>query len=431
MEVEMFTVTTLQEFSRKRKTTRQESIRRDVEEIIRDVIRRGDDALRGYSLKFDHAEIQDFRVSEKDFRQAPPLSGDLKRILAESYARLEEFARFQLGETAPLTFREKETAPGLRAGERIVPVRRAGIYVPGGRFPLVSSLLMGVAPARAAGVSEIALFTPPGRDGKPHPVILAAAALLDLKEVYALGGAQAVAAMAYGTESIPGVDLIAGPGNAWVTEAKRQVFGDVGIDLVAGPSEILVIADEACDPALVAADLYAQAEHDTRAMPLLAVFREETREKILGEVQKLLETMPDDGTARTAFAEKSACFLVSAVEEATVLADSLAPEHLQLHVADPGRYQDVLSNYGTLFTGAKSAEVLGDYVSGLNHTLPTGGTARFQNGLNVWTFLKRQTVLRADEACDPSLYDAARTMAEAEGLAGHALSAERRLEERE
>ncbi|HOO60637.1 MAG TPA: histidinol dehydrogenase [Candidatus Mcinerneyibacteriales bacterium] len=419
------------EFLQKRKADRQESIRRDVEEIIKGVIRGGDEALRDYSLKFDLTEIHDFRVAREVMEKVPSLPEKLKRSLLESYARLEDFARFQLGEARPFSFREKETAPGLRAGERIVPVRRAGVYVPGGRFPLFSSLLMGVAPARVAGVKEIALFTPPGKDGKPHPVILAAAALLGIEEVYALGGAQAIAAMAYGTESIPKVDIIAGPGNSWVTEAKRQVFGDVGIDLVAGPSEILVIADDSCDPALVAADLYAQAEHDTHAMPLLAVFGEEARERILKEVQVLLDTIPDAETARISFTEKSACFLVSTFEEAATLADSLAPEHLQLHVEEPGRYLDVLSNYGSLFAGAKSAEVLGDYVSGLNHTLPTGGTARFQNGLNVWTFLKRQTVLQADERCDSRIYAAAQIMAEAEGLKGHARSADSRLKKRD
>ena len=423
----MFKIMTEQEFSLKRKKERQENIRMDVQEIIKNVVERGDEALRGYSLKFDHVELQGFRVSTEDVRKASPFPEELKTILAESYARLEEFARFQLGEIRPPAFREKETARGLLAGERVVPVRRAGIYVPGGRFPLFSSLLMGVAPARVAGVSEIALFTPPGKNGKPHPVILSAASLMGIEEIYALGGAQAVAAMAYGTESIPKVDLIAGPGNAWVTEAKRQVFGDVGIDLVAGPSEILVIADESCDPVLAAADLYAQAEHDIHAMPILAVFREEIREGILREVETLLETMPDAGTAHASLTGNSVCFLVSTFEEATALADSLAPEHLQLHVTEPARYLAALSNYGSLFAGSESAEVLGDYVSGLNHTLPTGGTARFQNGLNVWTYLKRQTVLRADERCDPGIYAAARVMAEAEGLKGHACSAERRL----
>jgi histidinol dehydrogenase len=422
----MLKISTLEEFNKKRKRKRDASLCLAVQKIIDAVICRGDEALREFSLEYDNVALDTFRMPLSEIRESHSLSPELKQALEKSAGRLEAFARFQLSEFLPFSFRETETAQGVFAGEHILPVRRAGIYVPGGRFPLFSSLLMGVVPARVAGVEEIAVFTPPGSDGKPHPIILSTAALLGIDEVYALGGAHAIAAMAYGTESVAKVDMIAGPGNAWVTEAKRQVFGDVGVDLVAGPSEILVVADDTCDASLVAADLFAQAEHDTQAVPLLTVYDEKVRKKVIKETIALLKTFPETETARLSFEENSICFLAESIDEASSIANVLAPEHLQLHVKDPSLYKGILKNYGSLFAGKGAAEVLGDYVSGLNHTLPTGGTARFLNGLNVWTFLKRQTTLRTEKSCDVSLYQEARIMAEGEGLVGHGHSAIKR-----
>ena len=308
-----------------------------------------------------------------------------------------------------------------------MPVERTGVYVPGGRYPLFSSLLMGVIPAKTAGVREIAVFSPPYKDGLPHPSVLAAANLAGVDEVYALGGAQAIAAMAYGTKTIKKVDVIVGPGNRWVTEAKRQIFGTTGIDMTAGPSEILVIADKSCDAELAAAYIYAQAEHDSEAVPVLAAFDRKTVDAVSKKTRELCIRFDKTGTATQSLERNSAGLIFKTRDEAVEFADRMAPEHLQLHVDEPDWYRKRLSHYGSLFCGSGTAEVLGDYVSGLNHTLPTGGTARFTNGMNIWTFLKRETVLRDDGCVDQSLYADACALAEVEGLDGHSHSAKMRM----
>ncbi|MDR2494289.1 MAG: histidinol dehydrogenase, partial [Spirochaetaceae bacterium] len=353
----------------------------------------------------------------------------LKTTEPALFAALETAAssirRFALAQKDRFVDFDFETAPGLIAGQRVAPVGRAGVYVPAGRFPLVSSALMGIIPAKAAGVGEVVLASPPQEDGFPDWRILAAARLAGADRVFAIGGAQAIAALALGTETVPQADVVVGPGNRYVSAAKRLLFGEAGIDFAAGPTDVLIIADSSGDPDLIAADMLAQAEHDTDARARALVPNHATasavRERLAARVR---------GAAAPATASLAAGGLLivyDTAEEAIAIADAIAPEHLELHVTNPEDWEGRLKNYGSLFIGEQAGEVLGDYSAGINHTLPTGGSARFTGGLSVRHFLKARTVLRcAGGAGQDAALEAAEVIARAEGLTAHAESAKLR-----
>lgn len=381
-------------------------------DIVETVRSEGELALRRYSEGFgDITEGQTIVLDRADLLGAfEGLDSETRDLLERVANRVRRFATAQLGSLTSLDV----AVDGGRAGHSLHPVRRVGAYAPGGRHPLPSSVLMTVIPARVAGVEEVWLASP-----RPTPVTMAAAGIAGADGLLAIGGAQAIAALGFGTVS-PACDMVVGPGNAWVTAAKKHLFGEIGIDGLAGPSEIVVIADKDADPALVAADLLAQAEHDPMAQPILIT----TSGALLGEVQlelsTQLEDLPTADVARYALSRGFAV-AVDSSEEAVSISEHLAPEHLALHVADPDELSNDLTAYGSLFIGNASAEALADYGIGPNHVLPTGGGARFQSGLSVFTFLRTPTWLRIDDA-GATASDAAH-LARLEGLEAHARAA--------
>jgi histidinol dehydrogenase len=396
-----------------------------VRRIVEDVRRYGDWAVRHFTRLFDGVEPAVFHVpAEIIARAETALDPGLREALALSVRNIRTFAEAQKAESRDF---ELETSPGVFCGQRVVPIHRVGIYVPAGRFPLVSSFLMGAIPALVAGVREIAVCSPPTSNGTVHPVILGAAGLLGLGEIYAVGGAQAVAALAFGTESIPRVDKIVGPGNRFVTAAKREVFGTVGIDLMAGPSEVLIVADRSAEASIAAADLLAQAEHDPDASAILLTDSRELAEAVLKEVGRRLSALPDPAVAMQSLDRRSWIIILNDLKEAVEIANRRAPEHLELQGSQAIALADRFLCYGALFIGAEAGEVFGDYTAGTNHTLPTGTAARFASGLNVRDFLKFQTTLRLEEQGIDSLVPATRRLAEGEGLAAHAAAAAVRL----
>jgi len=396
-----------------------------VRSILESVRREGDRALIRFTAEFDGVRFDEVRVGSGEIRRAvEALSGPLASALDMASDNIRAFAERQL---AQLRDFEAEIRPGVWCGQRVVPIERVGVYVPAGRHPLFSSLLMAAVPARVAGVAEIAICSPPVASGSVHPLILAAAGRLGLGEVYRVGGVQAIAALAFGTESVRRVDKIVGPGNRFVAMAKKEVFGAVGIDLIAGPSEILIVADETADPGLVAADLLAQAEHDADAEAVLITDSERLAALVLGEVHSRLPALPTCAVAEESLRGKGLIVLVGDLDEAVAVANRKAPEHLELHIKDADSWARRFLHYGSVFIGPGAAESLADYAAGINHTLPTAGSARFASGLSVRDFLKVQTTLRVDGKGLAEIGRAARLMAEAEGLAGHAASLTARI----
>ncbi|MDR0526073.1 MAG: histidinol dehydrogenase [Spirochaetaceae bacterium] len=399
------------------------AVRAQVEEILAGVRAEGDEGVKKFARHFDKSSPESLEVPREKIDQAyarlrgqePELAGALalaaKRIRAFADRQKEQFENFTY-----------EIAPGVLAEQRVVPVSRAGVYVPGGRFPLISSALMGVIPALAGGVPEVMLASPPLEDGFPDWRILGAGALAGVHRVFAVGGAQAIGALAFGTESIPRADVIVGPGNKYVALAKQLLFGAVGLDFVAGPTDVLVISDG--KPDWVAADLLAQAEHDPEAKPRALLSSPALAEAVLRHLEEGLAGPAGGETARASLAGEGLLIVSPNMEESIRIADILAPEHLELHVADPEPWVSRFRNYGSLFIGSLAGEVLGDYSAGLNHTLPTSGTARFSGGLSVRHFLKTLTALR----CSPGTgftesVRAAEHIALAEGLPAHRKSA--------
>lgn len=411
-----------------------------VRDVISDVQKNGDAALRNYSLKFDRAELDSFEIPLEELEKAAKKMQAENPDLYNSLCYSHELAlKFALKQKESFDDFETELAPGLFTGQKNISVEKAGVYVPAGRFPLVSTVIMTVTPAAAAGVREIVLCTPP----RPHPAgekkpyadenIMAAAWICGVTKAFAVGGAQAIAALASGTESIPKVDVIVGPGNKFVAEAKKLVYGNVGIDMVAGPTEVFIIADSSARPDWVAADLLAQAEHDVVAQPVMATSDRALAEKVAAEIERQLETLPTKETARASIDNFGKIIITDSLEQAAEIANRKAPEHLELAM-DEGeertRIEGLCRNYGSLFIGHGAAEVFGDYAAGLNHTLPTSGSARFTGGLSVRVFLKTVTTLRTQEGksgCVKSA-QAAGCLGDAEGLAAHARAARLRLE---
>ena len=394
-----------------------------VARILDDVRARGDAALFEWTQRIDGVALARLDVHPADIRAAAgSLPADLRDALRLAANRIRAFHALQPVQSWTTT------TLGGRLGQRVAPLRRVGVYVPGGSAPLPSSLLMSAIPAQVAGVTEIGVVTPPGRDGRVPPVILAAAEAIGLTTVYTLGGAQAVAALAFGTATIPRVDKIVGPGNLFVTLAKRQVFGLVGIDGLAGPTETVVIADETADPAWVAADLLAQSEHDPLATAILLTPSRPLAEAVQREVARQVEALSRDDIIAAALAGQGGIVVTADLAEAAALADAFAPEHLCLATAEPRALADAIANAGGLFLGERSFEVLGDYVAGPSHTMPTGGTARFASPLNVLDFVRITSLIELDAATTAALAPAAARLARAEALTAHAAAAEQRME---
>ncbi|MGF1609324.1 MAG: histidinol dehydrogenase [Kiloniellales bacterium] len=403
----------------------QEDVSRVVGEIIAQVRAGGDAALIDLTERFDRVRLtpERLRVSAAEIADAEAAcSLELLRALALAAERIEDFHRRQ----RPQDLDYKDAA-GIRLGQRWTAVAAAGLYVPGGTAAYPSSVLMNALPARVAGVERV-VMTVPAPDGALNPLVLAAARLTGVHEVYRVGGAQAIAALAYGTESIAPVDKVVGPGNAYVAAAKRQVFGQVGIDMIAGPSEILVVADAGNDPAWIAADLLSQAEHDEAAQAILITNSADFAAAVAAAVEGLLRDLPRAATARASWESHGAIILVPDLEAAPSLIDRIAPEHLELAVAEPEALLGKVRNAGAIFLGRHTPEAIGDYVAGPNHVLPTARSARFSSGLSVLDFMKRSSFIACDAAGLAAVGREAAALAEAEGLDAHALSVLIRLE---
>ncbi|MCB9004765.1 MAG: histidinol dehydrogenase [Ardenticatenaceae bacterium] len=398
--------------------TPDEAVRR----ILRDVRQQGDTALRDWTKQIDRVQVASLQVGQEEITAA------LGRIPGELVAAL------QTAVTRIRAFHEKQPLPnwttnelGGTLGQRVTPIARVGVYVPGGTAPLPSSLLMSVIPAQVAGVPDIVVATPPGKDGRVNDVILAAAALCGIDTVYTLGGAQAIAALAFGTESVRRVDKIVGAGGLFTTLAKRQVYGMVGIDGLYGPTETAVIADDTANPAWVAADMLAQAEHDVLATAILFTPSRELGTAVQLEIARQLEDLSRAEIIAQSLSGRGGIILTADMDEACQLASAFAAEHTCIAAANPAAYMGKIPNAGGLFVGERSFEVLGDYVAGPSHVMPTSGTARFASPLNVLDFVKISSIVQLDDATSAALSAIAATIAQAEGLTAHANAAGKRI----
>jgi histidinol dehydrogenase len=394
--------------------------------ILAEVKARGDDAVIDLTERFDRVRLGpgELAVTEDELAAAEAACDqETLAALALAAERITDYHRRQL--PADLDYRDPQ---GIRLGHRWTPVGAAGLYVPGGTAAYPSSVLMNALPAKIAGVERL-VMTVPAPDGRIAPLVLAAARRSGVDEVYRIGGAQAIGALAYGTRTIGPVDKIVGPGNAYVAAAKRQVFGTVGIDMIAGPSEVLVVADRANDPAWIAADLLAQSEHDTSAQAILITDHPPFAEAVVRAVDVHLQSLPRSEIARASWQTHGAVILVPALMAAAPLIDRIAPEHLELAVSDPEPLAAEVRNAGAIFLGRHTPEALGDYLAGPNHVLPTGRSARFSSGLSVLDFMKRSSLIACDPAGLAAIGPAAVTLARAEGLDAHALSLTLRLDQ--
>lgn len=400
-----------------------EKAEKTVREIISDVRARGDVAVKEYTLRFDGCDVSDMRVTENEIDEAFVNVGDyFIDTLKAAAANISEYHLKQKREGFTI-----KRPDGTVLGQRILPVLRAGVYVPGGTAAYPSTVLMDVIPAVVAGVKEIVMVTPPDKNGRIKDEILAAARIAGVTEIYKAGGAQAVAALAYGTESIKRTDKIVGPGNIYVAAAKKAVSGDVGIDMFAGPSEILIIADETAVPDYLAADLLSQAEHDRLASAVLVCTDASVAQKTADCIEKRLEKLPRREIAAHSIENNGKIILVKNLDEATEISDALAPEHLEIMTADPQSVLAKVRNAGSVFLGKWSPEPIGDYFAGPNHTLPTSGTARFSSPLGVDDFVKRSSYISYSRAALIENGERVADFAKREGLDAHARSIEARL----
>lgn len=397
----------------------------EVQEIIAKVKKRGDEALKKFTFQFDRVKTDCLEVEKTEFRHAYSLAGkELVSNIERAANNLKKFSKKQLK-----AFRnfEYEIEPGVFVAQKIFPIERVGVYVPGGRYPLISSLIMGVVPAKIAGVEEVVVCSPPSYRGSIHPAILVAADITGVDEIYKVGGIQAIAAMAFGTQSIKKVDKIVGPGNIHVNAAKKLVYGRVGIDFIAGPTEILIIADKGANPSFLAADLIAQAEHDVKAKPILITDSDELTRAVLVEIEKQLKNLKNSTISTDSLEHNGLLLVADSMDEAIGIANRMAPEHLYLYTKNTESLLPKLRNYGSLFIGEYSAEVLGDYCSGLNHILPTNFASRYSGGLSVKDFIKLQTALSVNKEGFLKIGPVAMSMANMEGLEGHVNSVEVRM----
>lgn len=394
-------------------------------EIIRRVRENGDAAVRSYTEEFDQIKLEDLIVSEAEFEEAKQLVDPaFIKALQTAHNNIKAFHENQV-EKSWFT----NDKPGILLGQKVTPLGSVGIYVPGGKAAYPSSVLMNAIPAKLAGVPEIVMTTPPQANGKVNPHVLVAAAEAGVSIVYKVGGAQAIAALAYGTESIGQVVKIVGPGNAYVACAKKWVFGDVAIDMIAGPSEICVVADDTAVPSFVAADLLSQAEHDERATAICITTSKDFAEKLQTEVQIQTSLLDRKEIIEQSIKDNGRIVLVASLEEAFKLVNELAPEHLQLMIDQPLEQMQYIQNAGAIFLGNYSPEALGDYVAGPNHTLPTSGTATFSSPLGVYDFVKRSSIIQYSKQALLDVSKDIMTIANAEGLTAHAESIQKRKDE--
>lgn len=406
---------------------RKESNSSDVEGIVKDIIAKvraeGDDALRFYNAKFDGCEIQDLKVSEEEIEEAfRTIDKDLLGSIEKAAENIRYFHEKQLENS---WFEQKDD--GTTLGMLIQPLQIVGIYVPGGaggKTPLPSSVLMDAIPGQVAGVEKLVMVTPPSADGSVPGVTLVAAKIAGVKEIYKVGGAQSIAALAYGTETIPAVDKITGPGNAFVATAKKMVFGQCGIDMVAGPSEISIIADNSANPVWLAADLLSQAEHDTLAAAIMVTMDENLAKETEAELDKAIKPLERYDIAKASWDDYGAIIICDDLDQCFDIANIIAPEHLELAIENPLAYIHKPKTAGALFLGHYTPEALGDYMAGPNHTLPTIGTARFSSPLNTMDYMKKTTVLCYNKEAFMEVQDDISRFARSEGLTAHARAAE-------
>ena len=398
-------------------------IEKTVSEIIQNVAQNGDQAVRDYERKFDNVNLADFSIPAFQLDQAlDSIDEDLRAALELAKQNITSFHKQEIENS----FVDVST-PGIMRGEKITPLASVGLYVPGGTAAYPSTILMCGIPAKLAGVKRVVMVTPPQPAGI-NPAVLAAAKLAGVDEVYQVGGAQAIAALAYGTETIPAVDKIMGPGNIFVATAKKQVFGKVAIDMVAGPSEIGILADESANAKEIAADLLSQAEHDKRARAMLITNSKSLAEAVSKEIERQLSTLPRQEIAQTSIEDRGFIAVMENTAEMFELMNDVAPEHLEVQLENPTQYLGLIKNAGSVFLGRYASEPLGDYVAGPNHVLPTGGTARFASPLGVYDFVKRTQFIQFDRQNLKDDLKAITKLARTEGLEAHARAIEARFE---
>ena len=390
-----------------------------VADIISNVRKNGDAALAEYGLKFDGISPIPLEVTEEEYKEAlEKVEPEFVSILKEAAENIRCYHSRQIKNGYEI--REKD---GIVLGQKVTPIAKVGLYIPGGTASYPSSVLMNCIPAKIAGVGSIIMTTPPDKSGKVNPNIIAAAKVAGVDRIFKCGGAQAVAALAYGTQSVPKVDKIVGPGNAYVAEAKRQVFGIAGIDMIAGPSEVLVIADGKSNPEYLAADMLSQAEHDKLATAVLITDSETLANQVAAELEKQLSELPREEIARVSIDNNGKIIIARSLEEAIEISNEIAPEHLELCVDEPFDYLDKIINAGSIFMGRNCPEPLGDYFAGTNHTLPTGGTAKFSSALSVDDFVKKSSYMCYSRDALNTVGEKIACFAEKEGLHAHAVSA--------
>ncbi|MCY8857841.1 histidinol dehydrogenase [Bacillus atrophaeus] len=399
-----------------------EEQRKTVRSIIEDVRRHGDQAVKAYTEKFDGISLDDTRVTEEEIKQAYSLLDErLLQVIRQAIRNIQEYHERQL--QSSWFYHRKD---GTMLGQKITALDSAGVYVPGGTAAYPSSVLMNVIPALTAGVERIVLVTPPGKDGQLSPGVLAAASELGIKEIYKMGGAQAIAALAYGTETIESVDKITGPGNIYVALAKREVFGDVDIDMIAGPSEIVVLADDTAVPKEIVADLLSQAEHDKLSSAVLVTDSAALAQAVQSEVNEQLDTLPRKAIAEASIREYGHIYVAESMDEAVEAVNALAPEHLEIITKSPEALIGGIKHAGAIFLGRYSPEPVGDYFAGPNHVLPTNGTARFSSPLNVTDFQKKSSIISYSQKAFEEQAESIAAFARLEGLEAHARSIEAR-----
>ena len=394
-----------------------------VKGILDDVKLRGDQALYDYNKKFDNVSLSSLQVTEKEIEDAfNRLDKELLDVIKYSHENIVRYHTKQKRND----FLDKDT-DGVILGQIINPIEKVGIYVPGGTAAYPSTVLMNAVPAKVAGVEEIVMVTPPNEDGTISDVILAAAKIAGVTKIFKVGGAQAVAALSYGTETIPAVYKIVGPGNIFVAMAKKMVFGEVAIDMVAGPSEVLIISDDSSDPVHIAADLLSQAEHDKLAACILVTTSEELAKSVAVEIESQLAELPRQEIARESINNNGRIIIAKSIEEAILISNEIAPEHLELAVMDPFALLSKIKNAGSIFLGHNTPEPLGDYLAGPNHTIPTSGTAKFASPLSVDDFIKKSSVIYYSKEALEKVKDKVILFAESEGLTAHANSVRKRF----
>jgi len=418
------------------KTITSTAVTTAVAMILANVMKRGDEALREYTEQFDECVLDGFDLSRDAMDEAiRTVEPEFIKTMERAAQNIEDFHRSQIRASFDLPPKD-----GIILGQKITPIERVGVYIPGGRAPYPSSVLMNCIPAKIAGVGEIVITTPPSKNGSVNSNnrvtkavngvdarVLAAAKIAGVDKVFTIGGAQAIAALAYGTETVPSVDKITGPGNVYVSEAKRQVFGTVGIDMIAGPSDILIIADSNADPKLIAADMLSQCEHGPDSPAILITNSAPLAEKVRREIEKQLVQIPRAEIARNSIKDHSLIIITKTIDEALEISNKRAPEHLEVHLKEPFNYLDKITNAGSVFLGKYTPCAIGDYYAGPNHTLPTSGTARFSSPLTIDDFIKKTSyTYYTEEALQAASTDVIR-FAEEEGLRAHALSIQKRL----